>query len=479
MAEEAVSSADPRNALKLKHPEPEVSSEQPWQDDTLDRAQIAEKLTNLIRYQQDSFVISIDGQWGTGKTFLLKRWQIGLEKEGFSAVYYNAWEDDFCDDPLLSIVGQLSEQFRDKIDEDIACQIVKAAVQLLDKSALIALTQAMGVEVKVYDATRNLLEEYRNKNKTKADLKKYLTEMSSKVFKETRHPMIFIIDELDRCRPTFAIELMERVKHIFDVPNLVFIFGINRNELCKSLQSIYGDIEATVYLRRFFDMEFTLPSIDSEHFCRSIMAKFGLAEFFRSQSVSAKSNQHSDDFSDLSEGFPVLCESFNFSLRDIVYCVGLIALAGRNLSENQMMFPWLLGLLIPLKLRNPALFRQFILGERRASEVMDYLYEETFLPTADPHFDDWLTMMEAYLYLSERQDSRLTRELPVLGQLMLLQQGEKLTHPEILSKRIRGAGTGTIDMLIGIIESEIGPRLRRGMLDHLVGLFDLPQLLRR
>ena len=70
---------------------------------------------------------------------------------------------------------------------------------------------------------------------------------------------MFIIDELDRCRPTFAIELLERVKHIFDVPNIVFVFGINRAELVKSLESIYGEIDAGTYLRRFFDMEFVLP----------------------------------------------------------------------------------------------------------------------------------------------------------------------------------------------------------------------------
>ena len=73
--------------------------------------------------------------------------------------------------------------------------------------------------------------------------------------------MVFIIDELDRCRPTFAIELLERVKHIFDVPNIVFVFGINREELTKSLRSVYGEIEAEEYLRRFFDMELRLCRI--------------------------------------------------------------------------------------------------------------------------------------------------------------------------------------------------------------------------
>ena len=222
------------------------------------------------------------------------------------------------------------------------------------------------------------------------------------VFESTSRPLVFIIDELDRCRPTFAIELLERVKHIFDVPHLVFILGINRDELCNSLQSVYGEIDANVYLRRFFDMEFSLPDIDSEQFCRSIMAKFELEEFFRCLDLSAKTNKHSEEFRNLSEGFPVLCSHFDFSLRDIVYCVSMIALTGRNLTKGQLIYPWLLGLLIPLKLKNPALFRQYILGERRASEIMNYLEEETSLPTADSNFDDWLTVMEAYLYLSEK-----------------------------------------------------------------------------
>ena len=75
--------------------------------------------------------------------------------------------------------------------------------------------------------------------------------MSTRVVEETRQPLVFVIDELDRCRPTFSIELLERVKHIFDVPGMVFVFGVNRNELCSSIKSIYGEIDADVYLRRF------------------------------------------------------------------------------------------------------------------------------------------------------------------------------------------------------------------------------------
>ena len=82
----------------------------PWHDDVLDREKIAERLTNLIRTQSVPFVVSIHGAWGTGKTFMLKRWQKQLEEEeSFQAIYFNAWDDDFCDDPLIAIIGQLSD----------------------------------------------------------------------------------------------------------------------------------------------------------------------------------------------------------------------------------------------------------------------------------------------------------------------------------------------------------------------------------
>ena len=126
--------------------------------------------------------------------------------------------------------------------------------------------------------------------------------------------MVFIIDELDRCRPTFAIELLERVKHIFDIPNMVFVLGINRDEICKSFQSIYGDIDATVYLQRFFDMEFTLPEVDSATFGSHLMRKYELGAFFGALNKKLKNqlyNQlHTEDFGVFDQLFPCVLGPF-------------------------------------------------------------------------------------------------------------------------------------------------------------------------
>ena len=256
----------------------------PWGDDVLGRREIAARLTKLIQHQSEPFVVSIDGGWGTGKTFLLKRWQASLEKQGFKAIYFNAWEDDFCDDPLLAILGQMSEHFKDNSDlERLAKSVASVAIPLLKRNVISVLEKQTGLVLELNNegqAERDLLAEYLDHRATKDGLKKDLCKLASAVLMKTGHPLVFIVDELDRCRPTFAIELLERVKHVFDVPNIVFVFGINRKELCSALQSIYGDIDVTVYLRRFFDMEFSLPEVNKEAFCRNWMGRFGLWSSF-------------------------------------------------------------------------------------------------------------------------------------------------------------------------------------------------------
>ena len=175
----------------------------------------------------------------------------------------------------------------------------KIAIPLIRQNALSLLTKTTGIVLPVEGKEpdqRDFLEEYLNQRATKDQLKEHLTEMSAAVAAETGQPMVIIIDELDRCRPTFAVELLERVKHLFDVPNLVFVFGINRDELCSSLQSIYGNINADVYLRRFFDMEFTLPEADSKKFSTHLVGRFKLAEFFNSLDESLAVKMHLNDF---------------------------------------------------------------------------------------------------------------------------------------------------------------------------------------
>ena len=479
MTEEITVFIDPKDVPKLKHLEADVSPEEPWQDDMLDRAEIAEKLTNLIRDQRDPFVISIDGQWGTGKTFLLKRWQKDLKKQKFRVIYFNAWEDDFCDDPLLSIIGQLSDYFKKGNLKKLADDMGKIAIPLLKKNALSVLNRATGLTFEVDLNERDLLKEYRDQRQTKTELKNLLAKMAAAVVQETNHPLVFIIDELDRCRPTFAIELLERVKHICDVPDMVFVFGINRDELCKSLQSVYGDIDADVYLRRFFDMEFRLPEADTKGFCTNIMSRFGLHEFFQTQSRDRFAATNQTDYENLSQALPMVCSVLELSLRDVVYSIRLVVLAIRNLSNNQKIYPWPLSVLIPLKINDPTLYRQFIQGDRRANHIMDYIDGKLSHPIRERQLEFELTAIEADLYLLETARLTDSGESTPYDQLELLAGSSDRKNHHLLSKRTQEADPDRASELLRSIDGIRLNETPRNAISELAGLIDFHGIVAR
>ena len=407
---------------RLKILEPEVPAEDPWRDDALGRAEVAGRLTNLIEGMREPFVISIDGSWGTGKTFLLKRWHRDLENKGFRAIYFNAWEDDFCDDPFLAMFGQLSEHFKGRPFADIIRDVLRIAEPLIwaNLSGVLNMTTGLpplaappeGREgpLRFLDRSGSVLKEYQLRTAAKNQLKESLERLSSKVKKETDRPLVFIIDELDRCRPTFAIELLERVKHLFDVPNLVFAFGINRKELCAALESVYGEIEASVYLRRFFDMEFLLPEPDTVQFGKGLMARYGLdAAFdtaFEYADPSSVEQQERLAYFRMKEGILGLWHRLGLSLRDVDQCVRVLALLSRNRTPHFATSPLLAGVLATLRLKNPGLYKQMAHGDYSAGSVMNYINSEVKVDGFDGDtelMEQVLDDLEVSLYVVHRE----------------------------------------------------------------------------
>ncbi len=374
---------------------------------------------------------------------MLRRWQRDLENQGLRAIYFNAWEEDFCDDPMLTIVGQMSEYFENSSLMNGAMEVGRVASILLMRNLKGIANRFTGASFEIYgteNKDQQLVTEYLALHAVKDDFKDKLAKLSEEVLEETGRPLVFIIDELDRCRPTFTIELLERVKHIFDVPNIVFVLGINRDELYKSLKSVYGDIDADTYFRRFFDLEFNLPPVDAPAFGKYLMQRYELRQFFTSLSEEAKHPGHLQDFKTLEDVFPVIWARLGLSLREIDYCVRSIAMVGRNTSLRQPMLSWWLGVLIPLKLKKPTLYKKYIDGECLGSEVINYLDKNLLPDDEKENSRQTLWNIEAFFYFADQSISRSQYALSILPknpaavQLEALERGESLTNREYLSE---------------------------------------------
>ncbi len=431
-----------QQSLSVKRSEPKINPDNVWGDDLLAREQIAERLTNLVAVQEPPLTVSLHGEWGTGKTFMLQRWQKDLEKKGYRAIYFNAWEDDFCDDPLLAIIGQLSDHFQDGRLKKFAQSVADAAVPLIAQNAG-NLLKMFGLPVDLKMAGRSdraPMSAYHEQRVTKDRVKSNLSKLASSVADETEHPLVFIVDELDRCRPTFAIELLERIKHIFDVPHLVFVFGINRDELCKSLSSLYGDIRTDVYLRRFFDFEFNLPEMDSSSFAQHLINSLGLQPVFEALSKAANDSGPNRDYDNFQNVIPRLWNGLGLSLRDIDYGIRLLALLTRNIPIGAYSQPFLLALLIAMKFKHPRYYQSLVTGRFKTKEIVDYVANEVDQRPVHERLGANLDRIEGFLHCAEHASSNSNEAVQdVLTELQSLVEGRVAKPLKFVSTRAQTA----------------------------------------
>src|SRR5690554_207611 len=281
--------------MNIRHNEIEIVSEKPFANCKLDRQKYSKVLTNIINSYPYGFVLALNNKWGTGKTTFVKMWEQDLRNDEFQTIYFNAWENDFKNNPLTALMGELKTlttketepEFKktlkraSALTKNIAPIIAKAiADRYIDtegiKEAIIGVTQGLT------DVFENEVNEYQNKKKSISDFRQSLSEFIANT--NEGKPLIFIVDELDRCRPNYAVSILEQIKHFFSVPNIVFILSIDKEQLGCAIKGVYGsdDIDTDEYLRRFIDLEYSIPEPEADTFYKYLYEYFKFDEFFNS-----------------------------------------------------------------------------------------------------------------------------------------------------------------------------------------------------
>ena len=264
--------------MKLKSENIQIDLEHPFEYDLLNRKQYADVLTQIVKNTEDGFTLSINADWGYGKTTFVKMWGAMLQSEGYKTIYFNAWESDFVNEPMSALIDGLRNT---TFDQDFAFEQRKQLSATVD--TIIGITRAIPV-VKIIgdigkavkDGIDQCLEDTNDFQKTQsfqalvAEFKENLANYAKAISKDK--PLIIFVDELDRCRPDYAVQMLERIKHFFAIDNIIFVLSVDKTVLCKSIKAIYGGLEIDTegYLRRFVDLEFDLPKPDIDNFIEAL-----------------------------------------------------------------------------------------------------------------------------------------------------------------------------------------------------------------
>jgi len=351
---------------------------QRFEGDLYRREELAIRLTDTLTRLPDGAVLSIDSPWGEGKTWFGRRWNASLNDQGFRTIYIDCFQRDYIDDPFAMLAGEfleLAKQGKPEVRTKLLAAGKKIGASLLPAAAKLAANTAghwlvgnaeLGDDIaKAVDAISEsgadkleklvgkALEDYQSEKLTVDGFRKSLGDLAA----ESSTPIVVFVDELDRCRPDFAVRTIERIKHFFDVPGIIFVLLINRKQLVAAVRGLYGqDVEANAYLGKFIQLALTLPKCisgelhlpdDNRKHCEETLRRFGFPM-----------NLGSQEFSQI---LGVLSTQLRLSLRDIERAVILFSFT-QPINSLAIYTAWP----IAVKLAKPELFARLVLNDKTA-----------------------------------------------------------------------------------------------------------------
>lgn len=253
--------------------------------DVLNRDAFVEQLVRLMNNLSDkksSTCFAINGAWGCGKSFLLDIFEERLGKiqsektfkEKYFVVRYNSWRYDYYEEPLVAIVSTMISIIEEKTKLFPNSQrrqellgILKSAGIALMSMTNEAIKNKMGIDIQkcvdiVSTGKQNGTADYEDKreydiyfhfNKVLKSLNHLLQEIAQE------YTVVFLVDELDRCIPEYAIKVLERLHHLTEEStNLITIIAIDKPQLVCGIKKIFGINNPEKYLQKFINFEIKL-----------------------------------------------------------------------------------------------------------------------------------------------------------------------------------------------------------------------------
>lgn len=232
-------------------------------EDTISRDTDIFRFIDILNTIEDSCSIALDGNWGCGKTFFVKQIKMimdahnrciadgdeavrqriiqkhlkyrsfeELELQSQICVYYDAWENDNDEDPMLSLIYSIMKS----VDIDYSLKENPDCLQLGASVLELFTGKNFGQIIEMLRGEDSLAMLKKEK-----DIHKAICEFLDSIMHERGNRLVIFIDELDRCKPEYAVKLLERVKHYFENDSITFVFSTNMKELQHTIRRYYGE----------------------------------------------------------------------------------------------------------------------------------------------------------------------------------------------------------------------------------------------
>ena len=354
--------------MQYRFKDVEIEVDSPFQEDKLGREKYANILTNIIAHNHEGCVISLNGAWGAGKTSFVKMWEQMLKNKGYKTIYYNTWESDFVEDPLVAMIAEVGELSQEEKFKDLLASVIANAgkITLAATPKIVKHIVEKHIGSDAADCISDMLEEGASALKEQIDkyyeerksLTSFRAQLMGLVDQLTEQPLIFFVDELDRCNPHHAVKVLERVKHLFSIPNIIFILSVDKQQLSNSIRGYFGSdrIDAEEYLRRFIDIEYFLPEPNYDYYIKYLCDDLNFKGFF----FGNNSDMPSSAYSFFEEFVRSLAGCKKLTLRQMQKLLVSVRLVYCSLNTNREELPGLILLLLYIRSYHLGLYEDIV-----------------------------------------------------------------------------------------------------------------------
>lgn len=327
-------------------------------------------LADIVQNTEECTALAIDGSWGVGKTVFMQQFLLLLKDETIfnevckeskvkypSAVgfYYNAWENDTVNNPAINLLNSVI--YENSIFEgELKEATTKVLKQLTNIALKISTAGALGMGDIIGEDDRTT---------TIKDVRATFSDVINKI-KENYgvEKVVIVIDELDRCRPDFAVDLLEELKHLYENKDLVFILATNINQLSNTIRKRYGNgFDAELYLQRFFDSIFTLHNSNSTAYIENEL-KFNINQSEIVAEVCKTAIKHLD----------MSAREINMFIKHIKTVTSGTIMKENCFYETDKVAKYLfVPLGLALKYKNLRLFEKYRTGKFEKDEIIEFV----------------------------------------------------------------------------------------------------------
>jgi hypothetical protein len=252
--------------------------------------QYARAFAAIARQRDSQFAIGIFGDWGSGKTTLMRAIERELEtNETVVTLWFNAWRyerEEHLIVPLLDTLREVLKEWAERPDRDpdlrerarrAAATVSRAAGALLAGLSVTAgipggSSLVLDLDRAQADWRQREEEDARQPRSLYHAVFRALRQALAQFVERGQQRIVVFIDDLDRCLPTSALQLLESMKLFFDLEGFVFVVGLDREVVQRAVELKYRPLEAAAgavdspvkgseYIKKVFQLPFTRPLV--------------------------------------------------------------------------------------------------------------------------------------------------------------------------------------------------------------------------